>query len=187
MRGISASLFALLRRLETNYVDWFTERRATHWWRQAAASSLHLDEDGGFPRLWVAIETLHTQNGTGGWAALFHLVPFSASAILHRRQRETRGSALTTGNLFYCAASPSKKMCQTGQSDFTVTLLAMTLQCTKGSRHSFNLFLYIHLSVELIHFLSAQQPRSSATALVQNTIHHEPVSWLFQHKAYHAL
>lgn len=138
------------------------QRGEQHTWRrQATASSPHLDEDGGFPRLWVAIETLRTQNSTGGCAALFHLGPFSASAILHRRQRETWGSALTMGDrprapdLFYCAASPSKKMCQAGQSDFTVTLLATTLQYTIGSPccgHSFNLLLYIHLSVELIQF-----------------------------------
>lgn len=47
--------------------------------RQAAASSPHLDEDGGCPRLGVAIETLNTLSNTNsaeGWVVLFQLRPF---------------------------------------------------------------------------------------------------------------
>lgn len=63
------------------------------WRRQAAASSPHLDEDGGFPRLWVAIETLGARKRHRRLSGVISPRPLSASTILNGRWRQARESA----------------------------------------------------------------------------------------------
>lgn len=59
------------------------------WQTQTTASSLHLDLAGGFPRLWVAIETLNIlckQHRRLSTVISTH--PLSATTILHTQHSE---------------------------------------------------------------------------------------------------
>lgn len=67
-----------------------SQRGELHTWQtQTTASSLHLDLDGGFSRLWVAIETLNILcKQHRRFSSVISTHPLSATTILHTRHSE---------------------------------------------------------------------------------------------------